>query len=234
MKGVIIAGGFGTRLKPLTNITNKHLLPVWNKPMILYPLNTLLQAGIKDILIVTGPEHVGDFMNFLGSGKNYNCNLTYKLQDEAGGIAQALGLASDFAKGETICAILGDNLFDDNFSEEISSFKSGALIFLKEVPDAERFGVVEFNGDKIIRIIEKPKVPPSNYAVTGLYCFDSRVFDFIGKLKPSARGELELTDLNNLYLKDGSMNYSYVKGFWSDAGTFSSLKRATEHYFKEE
>ncbi|VVB70788.1 UTP--glucose-1-phosphate uridylyltransferase AglF [uncultured archaeon] len=230
MKGIILAGGLGTRLKPLTNLTNKHLLPVWNKPMIMYPLNTLLQAGIKDILIITGPEHTGDFMRFLGSGKNYGCTLTYKVQDEAGGIAQALGLSENFANGDSVCVILGDNLFDDTFPNEVASFKKGCMIFLKEVPDAFRFGVPEFKDNKIINILEKPKNPPSKYAVTGLYCYDNSVFTIIKTLKPSNRGELEITDVNNAYLQKGQLEFSIVKGFWSDAGTFDSLKKATQHY----
>lgn len=234
MKGVILAGGYGTRLKPLTNITNKHLLPVWNKPMIEYPLNVLLNAGIKDIMIVTGPEHCGDFMRLLGSGKNYACQLTYKVQDEAGGIAQALGMAEGFVGKDSVCVILGDNIFSDNFSKEIKSFKSGALVFLKEVEDPERFGVPELKNNKIIKILEKPKIPPSNYAVTGLYCYDSNVFSIIKTLKPSGRGELEQTDVNNNYLEKGLLNSHFIKGFWSDAGTFPSLRKSTEYFYKEE
>lgn len=229
IKGVILAGGFGKRLGMLTRVTNKHLLPVYDKPMIFYPLQKLLDAGIKEILIVSGPDHSGHFLRLLGSGKEFNVKFTYEIQDEAGGIAQALGLAEDFADGENLAVILGDNIFEDNLSEEINSFTGGAKIFLKETEDANRFGVAEIQRDKLVRIEEKPKNPKTKYAVTGLYLYDSGVFDVIKTLKPSGRGEYEITDVNNYYIKNGLMKYSIVKGFWSDAGTFESLFRAAEH-----
>jgi len=228
IKGVILAGGSGTRLGMLTRVTNKHLLNVWDRPMILYPLEILLKAGIKDILIVSGPEHSGHFLRLLGSGKEFNARFTYEIQDEAGGIAQALSLAEDFSDGKNLAVILGDNIFQDNLSQDINNFKSGAKIFLKEVPDANRFGVAEIKGDKIIGIEEKPKNPKTNYAVTGFYLYDSKVFDIINSLKPSKRGEYEITDVNNCYIKNGLMQYSVVKGFWSDAGTFESLFKAAK------
>lgn len=229
IKGVILAGGFGKRLGMLTRVTNKHLLPVYDKPMIFYPLQKLLDAGIKEILIVSGPDHSGHFLRLLGSGKEFNVRFTYEIQDEAGGIAQALGLAEDFADGENLAVILGDNIFEDDLSEEINSFTGGAKIFLKETEDANRFGVAEIQRDKIVRIEEKPKNPKTKYAVTGLYLYDSSVFDVIKTLKPSGRGEYEITDVNNHYIKRGLMKYSIVKGFWSDAGTFKSLFRAAEY-----
>lgn len=226
MKGVILAGGLGTRLGLLTRITNKHLLNVYNKPMILFPLEKLLNAGIKEIMIVSGPEHSGHFLRLLGSGKDYGVRFTYEIQDEAGGIAQALGLAEDFADHENVAVILGDNIFEDDFVETIKSFQSGGHIFLKEVDDANRFGVAEVKGDKVVGIEEKPKKPKSNLAVTGLYLYDASVFEVIRTLKPSGRGELEITDVNNHFIKKGTMQWTKVKGFWSDAGTFDSLLRA--------
>jgi len=227
MKGVILAGGTGSRLYPLTKVTNKHLLPVYNKPMIYYPLETMIEAGIKEILIVSGPGHAGHFLNLLGSGKEFKVKITYEIQDEAGGIAQALGLAEDFADNEPVCVILGDNIFEDSIKEHVKDFKKGAKVFLKEVPDAERFGVAEVKGDKIIGIEEKPKKPKSNYAVTGLYMYDAEVFHVIKTLKPSGRGELEITDVNNHYINNGEMRWAMVKGYWLDAGTFNSLLRAS-------
>lgn len=226
MRGVVLAGGLGTRLGLLTRITNKHLLNVWDRPMIFYPLQKLSDAGIKDILIVTGPEHAGDFLRLLGSGRDFNVNLTYELQDEPKGIAHALGLAKDFAGKDNVAVILGDNIFEDDFNEDIQNFKSGAKIFLKEIPDAVRFGVAEIKNNKIINIEEKPKSPKSNFAVTGFYIYDNKVFDIIKTLKPSARGELEITDVSNTYIKQGNMQFKIIKGFWSDAGTFQSLHRA--------
>lgn len=223
MKGIILAGGKGTRLLPLTKITNKHLLPIFNKAMIEYPLRVLLQAGIKEILIISGREHAGDFIEYLGSGSDYNVTFTYKVQVQAGGIAHALNLAEDFADGGPITVILGDNIFEDNFKSKLSNFKNGAKVFLKEVPDPERFGVATVKGNKIVKIVEKPKKPESNFVTTGLYQYDSNVFKIIKKLKPSARGELELTDVNNAYVKSGKMKAETVTGFWSDAGTFDSM-----------
>jgi glucose-1-phosphate thymidylyltransferase len=224
MKGVILAGGTGSRLLPLTKVTNKHLLPVYNKPMVYYPLQTLISMGIKEILLVSGPMHAGHFVNLLGSGKEFGVKLSYEIQDEAGGIAQALGLAEDFADKESVAVILGDNIFEDEFS--VSDYKTGAMIFLKEVPDQQRFGVAEIKDSKVISIEEKPKNPKSNFAVTGLYVYDNSVFKVIKTLKPSKRGELEITDVNNSYIKNGLMKAHFVEGAWSDAGTFESLLRA--------
>ena len=226
MKGAILAGGTGSRLMPLTKVTNKHLLPVYNKPMIYYPLQTLMDMGIKEILIVSGPGHAGHFVNLLGSGRKFGVNFSYEIQDEAGGIAQALSLAEDFADKEPICVILGDNVFEDKI--DISDFKEGARIYLKKVQDATRFGVAEINKKgKVLSIEEKPKNPKSNLAVTGLYIYDNEVFEIIKTLKPSARGELEITDVNNAYIKKGKMDAKILEGFWSDAGTFESLFRAS-------
>jgi glucose-1-phosphate thymidylyltransferase len=228
MKGIILAGGTGSRLYPLTKITNKHLLPVYDKPMIYYPLLTLIDAGIKEIMIVSGRGHAGHFLELLGSGTEFGVRLTYEIQDEAGGIAQALGLAEDFADDGPVTVILGDNIFQDNVKQAVSSFENGAMIFLKEVPDAKRFGVAEIKGESIISIEEKPAVPKSNLAVTGLYIYDAGVFNIIKTLAPSGRGELEITDVNNEYIRIGMMRYSTLSGYWSDAGTFESLFRASE------
>jgi len=226
MKGIILAGGTGSRLFPLTKITNKHLLPVYDKPMICYPLQTLVNAGIDEILIVSGRGHVGHFLELLGSGSKDGIRLSYEIQDGAGGIAQALGLARHFADNDDIAVILGDNIFEDSIQEAVQSFRSGARIFLKEVPDASRFGVAEVSGEKIVSIEEKPTHPKSNLAVTGLYIYDDEVFDVISNLRPSQRGELEITDVNNQYIRKGAMTFSLLTGFWSDAGTFDSLLRA--------
>ena len=229
MKGIILAGGTGSRLYPLTKVTNKHLLPVYNKPMIYYPLQTLLDAGIYDIMIVSGRGHAGHFLELLGSGTEFGAHFTYEIQDEAGGIAQALNLAEDFADDDNVAVILGDNIFQDNIKEIVQSFTSGGHIFLKKVSDAARFGVAEVDKDKgkIISIEEKPSVPKSDYATTGLYLYDNYVFDIIKTLKPSGRGELEITDVNNEYIRLGNMKYSVLEGGWSDAGTFDSLLKAT-------
>ncbi|MEK7575032.1 MAG: sugar phosphate nucleotidyltransferase [Patescibacteria group bacterium] len=226
MKGVILAGGLGTRLHPLTKVTNKHLLPVYDKPMILYGIETLKKSGITEIMIVCGREHAGHFMNFLGSGKEYGIKLSYALQDKNnGGISDALLYAEDFADRNSIAVILGDNIFENDFSKEVSSFESGAMIFIKKVNDPERFGVPVFDktGKKLIDIEEKPKKPKSDYAQTGFYIYDFNVFSYIKKLKPSARGELEITDANNMYLKHGELNFSFVSGYWFDVGTIDSL-----------
>ncbi len=228
MKGIILAGGTGSRLYPLTKVTNKHLLPVYDKPMIYYPLQTLIDAGIGDIMIVSGRGHAGHFLELLGSGTDFGVHLTFEIQEKAGGIAQALGLAEDFADKGSVTVILGDNIFEDNVRSAVETFTHGARIFLKEVPDAERFGVAEIKGRKINSIEEKPAAPKSNLAVTGLYIYDSRVFEIIRTLKPSGRGELEITDVNNEYNRMGEMDFSQLKGFWSDAGTFESLFRASE------
>lgn len=227
MKGIILAGGTGSRLYPLTKVTNKHLLPVYDRPMICYPLQTLMDAGIDDILIVSGRGHVGHFLELLGSGSDMGVKLSYEIQEGAGGIAQALGLAERWSDGESVAVILGDNIFEDNIKSAVRSFKTGAKVFLKEVPDAHRFGVAEVEGEMIVSIEEKPEIPKSNLAVTGLYLYDHQVFDVVKKLKPSARGELEITDVNNAYIGKGKMQYSVLRGFWSDAGTFDSLLRAS-------
>jgi len=220
MKGIVLAGGTGSRLYPLTKVTNKHLLPVGKKPMIFYPIEKLIEVKIEEILIVTGTEHMGDVVNLLGSGKDFGCRFTYKVQDEAGGIAQALGLAENFCGNEPMTVILGDNVFEKNLSKAMENYPgSGAQILIKQVQDPERFGVAELDGDKIIGIEEKPEKPKSDYAVTGIYMYDAAVFDLIKNLKPSKRGELEITDVNNHYIKQGTMRYSILDGWWTDAGT---------------
>lgn len=235
MKGVVLAGGLGSRLRPMTLVTNKHLLPVYDRPMVYYPIQCMLNAGIKDILIVTGGEHAGDFLKLLRNGKELGIrHLEYAYQEGEGGIADALKLAEDFADGEKICVILGDNIIETNIRKSAASFfaqPSGARILLKQVPDPHRFGVVRFSGEvgasSIVEIIEKPKDPPSDYAVTGIYFYDESVFDFARHLKPSARGELEITDVNNAYLQRGDLAYDILDGWWTDAGTIESLYRAS-------
>jgi glucose-1-phosphate thymidylyltransferase len=232
MKGVILAGGLGTRLYPLTKVTNKHLLPVYDKPMIYYPVQSLINAGIDDILIVTGGNNAGDFLKLLGNGKEFGLrHINYTYQEGEGGIAEALGLAEFFASGEKICVILGDNIIEKNIRRAVEDFrrqKEGAKILLKEVPDPQRFGVAEVDGDRITRIEEKPKEPRSAYAVVGIYLFDQEVFNFIRTLKPSGRGELEITDVNNRYIEKGLMTLDILEGWWTDAGTFESLLRANQ------
>ena len=231
LKGVVLAGGTGSRLMPLTKVTNKHLLPIGHKPMIYYPIEKLLAAGIEDILIVTGVEHMGDVVNLLGSGKDFNCRFTYKVQDEAGGIAQALSLAEGFSANVALAVILGDNIFHANLKKHAEKFraqKNGAKVLLKEVDDPQRFGVAEVIGDKVVNIVEKPKEPKSSFAVTGIYFYDNSVFETIKTLKPSARGELEVTDINNAYIAKNQLTYDIIEGWWSDAGTFESLKRVNE------
>lgn len=232
MKGIILAGGLGKRLYPLTKITNKHLLPVYDRPMIYYPLQTLINAGIKDILIVTGGNNAGDFLRLLGNGSDFGLkHLNYTYQQGEGGIAEALGLAEYFADNGKIIVILGDNIVEDDITPYIKEFikqPDGAKILLKEVPEPNRFGVPVFEKGKIIRIEEKPKVPLSPNAVTGIYMYDHTVFDIIRTLKPSQRGELEITDVNNAYIQRGNMTYNFLRGFWTDAGTFESLYKATE------
>ena len=225
MKGIILAGGHGTRMGDCTKVTNKHLLAVYDKPMILYPLQTLLDAGLEDILIISGSAHCGSFMNLLGSGKEYSARFMYAVQDKASGIAQALSLARPFAGNDSVAVILGDNYFEASIKEDIKSFKSGAKIFLKKVDDPTRFGVAETDGKIIKRIREKPKNPASNLAVTGLYLYDNKVFDYICTLKPSVRNEFEITDVNNIYIAKRSMEFKVLNGFWSDMGTPDSLYR---------
>lgn len=231
MKGIILAGGAGSRLFPLTKVTNKHLLPVGKYPMIYHPIFKLKQAGIKNIFIVTGKAHMGDVVNLLGSGKDFGVEFTYRVQDEAGGIAQALHLAKDFVGSELCTVILGDNIFEDNIAQYVKGFKTqgkGAKILLKQVDKPERFGVAELKGEKVLSIEEKPKKPKSSYCVTGIYMYDSKVFDIIKKLKPSQRGEFEITDVNNAYIELSEMTYAILEGWWSDAGTFESLTRTNE------
>ncbi len=228
MQGVLICGGSGSRLKPLTEITNKSLLPVYDKPLILYPLQVLLDAGIKEIAIISGSEHVDQMAGFLGSGKRFGCEFSYRVQDQAGGIAQALGLAESFVDGDDVCAILGDNIYFDDLSRHIKEFTSGAHLFLKEVPDPERFGVAEIVGDKVMSIEEKPKNPKTNMAVTGCYVYDKHCFEIIRNLQPSARGEFEITDVSGWYAKRGQANATVLQDEWVDAGTFDSLFRAAD------
>jgi len=230
MKGIILAGGLGSRLYPLTKITNKHLLPVYQKPMIYYPIQTLINAGIDDILIVTGGNSAGDFLKLLGNGKEFGLrHINYTYQEGEGGIAEALRLAEFFAAGEKICVVLGDNLIEKNIRRAADAFrkqKGGAKIMLKEVPDPHRFGVADMKGDRVISVEEKPRAPKSNYAVIGIYFYDSYAFDIIKTLKPSGRGELEITDVNNCYISEGLMTCDVLEGWWTDAGTFESLLRA--------
>ncbi|WP_028595714.1 sugar phosphate nucleotidyltransferase [Paenibacillus assamensis] len=231
MKGVILAGGLGTRLFPLTKVTNKHLLPVGKYPMIYHAIYRLKQAQVNNILIVSGREHVGDIVNLLGSGSEFELNLTYKVQEEAGGIAQALLLAEHFVGNDRVIVLLGDNVFDSDISSYIKRFQeqnSGAKILLHEVNDPQRYGVAELQGERIVAIEEKPLQPKSQYAVTGIYMFDSNVFDIIKTLKPSSRGELEITDVNNAYIEKEKMTYDILRGWWTDAGTHHSLARANE------
>ncbi len=227
MKGIILAGGAGTRLNPLTKVTSKQLLPIYNKPMIFYPLQTLIDAGITEILIIIAPDHAGDFLKLLGSGKEFGCKFSYEIQDKPEGLAQAFIIGQNFIGDDDVTLILGDNLFDDDFSQAVKTFKSGARVFAKQVKDPERFGVVTFDENKkAIDIVEKPKDPKSNYAVTGIYVYDNSVVAKSKALKPSPRGELEITDLNNVYLKEGTLDVALVSGAWLDTGTFESLYEA--------
>jgi glucose-1-phosphate thymidylyltransferase len=231
MKGIVLAGGLGTRLYPLTKVTNKHLLPIYHKPMIYYPIETLVQGGIQDILIVTGGANAGDFLRLLGNGKEFGLrHINYTYQEGEGGIAAALSLAEFFAEGDLICVMLGDNVIEGSIAGYIENFKKqggGARILLKEVDDPQRFGVAEIRGNQIVRIEEKPVIPPSNYAVTGIYMYDAEVFNFVKELKPSRRGELEITDVNNAYIDKGKLRYDILDGWWTDAGTFESLLHAS-------
>jgi glucose-1-phosphate thymidylyltransferase len=232
MKGIILAGGLGSRLRPLTKITNKHLLPIYDKPMIYYPLETLCGAGISEIMIVTGGNSAGDFLRLLGNGRDFGLkHINYTYQEGEGGIADALRLCEHFAEGDRICVILGDNIIEKNIASYARAFEaqpSGARVLLKEVPDPERFGVPEIVGNRIVRIEEKPPAPKSRYAVTGVYFYDERVFEFIHGLKPSARNELEITDVNNAYIASGDLQYDVLDGWWTDAGQFESLFRAAQ------
>lgn len=229
MKGIILSGGTGTRLFPLTKVTSKQLLPVYDKPMVMYPLETLLKAGIKDILIIIAPDHAGDYMKLLGSGREYGARFSFEIQDKPEGLAQAYIIGEEFIDKDSVCMILGDNIFEDDVSETIKKFKGGGHIFAKKVSDPERFGVVKFNkGMQAEKIVEKPKEYLSDYAVTGLYIFDNRVIGAAKSVKPSGRGELEITDIHNWYLKKGELKVDIVKGEWIDAGTFESLFKASE------
>jgi glucose-1-phosphate thymidylyltransferase len=229
VKGIILAGGTGSRLFPLTKVTNKHLLPIGKCPMIFYPLAKLKEAGITEILIVTGKEHMGDVVNLLGSGTDLGLDLTFRVQDQAGGIAQALGLAENFANGDKVVVILGDNIFEDSIRDFVADFEKqpdGAKILLKQVHDPERYGVAELDGNKVLSIVEKPKYPKSNYCVTGIYMYDNNVFNIVKTLKPSGRGELEVTDVNNAYVHTQNLTSDNFTGWWTDAGTFDSLNHA--------
>ena len=232
MKGVVLAGGTGSRLNPLTRVTNKHLLPVYDKPMVYYPIQTLVNAGIQEILLVTGGKNAGDFLRLLGNGRDFGLkHINYTYQEGEGGIAEALGLAEHFADGEQVCVVLGDNIIETNVQHAVENFKKqnvGARIILKEVEDADRFGVAEIQGDSVVSIEEKPRRPKSNYAVIGIYLYDPTVFEKIRRLKPSGRGELEITDVNNFYIEEGTLSYEILDGWWTDAGTFESLLRANK------
>jgi len=231
MKGIILAGGTGSRLFPLTKVTNKHLLPVGNYPMIYHALAKLKESNILDILIITGKEHMGDVVSLLGSGNEFGLTFTYKVQDEAGGIAQALGLAENYVNGERMIVILGDNIFESSIEAAVNQFQQqqrGARILIQQVPDPNRYGVPEFSGNKITSIEEKPAIPKSNYAVTGIYMYDNRVFDIIRTLKPSSRGELEITEVNNAYIATNDLEYDILRGWWTDAGTHESLAKANK------
>lgn len=229
MKGIILAGGTGSRLFPLTKVTNKHLLPVGLEPMIYHPIKKLTEVSIDEILVVTGTEHMGDVVSLLGSGKDFGCRFTYKVQDEAGGIAQALGLAENFVGTDSMTVILGDNIFEDSLQQAVNSYPGeGAQILIKQVPDPNRYGVAEIDDNQVLSIEEKPKNPKSDWAVAGIYMYDAEVFDVIKTLKPSTRGELEITDVNNYYIQKGNMKSVKMSGWWTDAGTPSSLELANK------
>jgi glucose-1-phosphate thymidylyltransferase len=231
MKGIVLAGGLGSRMYPLTKVTNKHLLPIYHKPMIYYPIETLVEAGIREILVVTGGKNAGEFLRLLGNGKEFGLkHINYTYQEGEGGIAAALALAEFFADNEPVCVILGDNIIEGSIAAYMENFKkqgSGSRILLKEVDDPQRFGVAKIEGDRIVRIDEKPQVPASRYAVTGIYMYDGEVFDIVKGLKPSARGELEITDVNNYYIRNSKLEFDILEGWWTDAGTFDSLLRAS-------
>jgi glucose-1-phosphate thymidylyltransferase len=231
VKGIILAGGLGTRLHPLTRVTNKHLLPVWNKPMVYYPIECLVGAGITDIMLVTGGNNAGDFLRLLGNGSDFGLkHLNYTYQAGEAGIADALRLCEHFADGGPVCVVLGDNIIEKSVRRPVERFLKqgrGAKIILKDVPDPERFGVAEIDGDRVVRIVEKPRDPHSRYAVIGIYFYDAQVFEIIRTLRPSSRGELEITDVNNAYIAAGTMTYEILEGWWTDAGTFESLHRAS-------
>lgn len=227
MKGIILSGGSGTRLAPLTRVTSKQLLPIYNKPMIFYPLQKLLRAGITDILIIVAPDHCGDYMKLLGSGREFGADFVYEIQDKPEGLAQAFTIGEHFIKGDNVALVLGDNIFEDDFTDAIKNFKSGATIFAKQVPDPERMGVVVFDKDmRATKIVEKPQEKISDYAIPGFYIYDSRVVEVAKQVKPSVRGELEITDIHNWYLEKGELKVEILNGEWIDAGTFESYYRA--------
>ena len=232
IKGVVLAGGLGTRLAPLTRVTNKHLLPIYRKPMIYYPIQKLVKAGLQEIMVVTGGPFAGDFLKLLGNGREFGLKeVHYTYQEGEGGIAEALGLTENFVEGDRVCVILGDNIFSAEIGRGVGEFmeqKAGAKIFLKEVEDPERFGVAELKGRNVVGIEEKPRKPKSKYAVTGIYMYDNEVFSIVRTLRPSGRGELEITDVNNAYIKRGTLTYDILDGWWTDAGTFDSLYRANK------
>lgn len=231
MRGVVLAGGTGSRLFPLTKVTNKHLLPVGEQPMLLHPITRLRDAGVTEICIVTGTEHMGDIVSLLGSGHAYGCDFTFRVQDQAGGIAEALGLVRRFAGDEPICVILGDNIFEDALDDEVAAYRQqggGARVLLKQVHDPQRYGVAVLEGDRVTRIIEKPADPPTDWAVTGIYFYDAYAFEVVDRLEPSARGELEITDVNNAYIERGAMTFGKLRGWWTDAGTFPSYHHANQ------
>lgn len=231
MKGIVLAGGRATRLRPLTKITSKQLLPVYNKPMIFYPLETLLRAGIQDILIIMAPDYAGHFLNLLGSGKDFNARFSYEVQDEPRGLADAFKVGENFIGDDNVTMILGDNIFDYDFTESISSFQGGGKVFAKKVHDPERFGVVEFdNENKVVSIEEKPENPKSDYAVVGIYIYDNNVINYAKSLQPSARREIEITDINNMYREKGELKVELIDGIWEDAGTFDSLLAANNYW----
>lgn len=234
MKGIVLAGGRATRLRPLTKITSKQLLPVYNKPMIFYPLETLLRAGIKDILIIMAPDYAGHFLNLLGSGKDFNARFSYEIQDEPRGLADAFIVGENFIGDDNVTMILGDNIFDYDFSESIATFEKGGKVFAKQVHDPERFGVVEFDEQKnVVSIEEKPQSPKSDYAVVGIYIYDNNVIQYAKNLQPSARGEIEITDINNVYREKGELKVELINGIWEDAGTFDSLLAANNYWAKK-
>ncbi|MEN9327203.1 MAG: glucose-phosphate thymidylyltransferase, glucose-phosphate thymidylyltransferase [Candidatus Parcubacteria bacterium] len=234
MKGIILAGGKATRLRPLTKITSKQLLPVYNKPMIFYPIETLVKSGITEILIIMAPEYAGHFLNLLGSGRDFGAKFSYEIQEEPRGLADAFRIGKSFIGNDNVTMILGDNIFDHDFTQSIQSFKSGAKIFAKKVDDPQRFGVVEFDANnKVLSIVEKPADPKSNYAAVGIYIYDNKVVEFARDLQPSPRGEIEITDINNMYLKKEELQVDIIDGIWEDAGTFDSLLAANLYWAKK-
>tara|TARA_R110002074_G_scaffold30671_3_gene86595 strand:+ start:6018 stop:6731 length:714 start_codon:yes stop_codon:yes gene_type:complete len=231
MKGILLCGGLGSRLHPLTKVTNKHLLPVGEKPMVLHSVEKLVQAGVRDIMIITGTEHMGDMISLLGSGAEYECEFTFRVQDKPDGIGGALALCENFVGGDNCVVILGDNIFYSSLEQDVKDFnlkQKNCQLFLKEVPDPQRYGVADFEGDRVIGIEEKPSKPKSNFAITGIYMYDNKVFEILRNLKPSARGEYEITDVNNVYIERESMSFAILDGWWTDAGTHPSYYKANK------